>query len=193
MTSSTPTTELEAVNILLGTIGEAPVNTLESTGLVDVAAAKQLLAEVSREIQTKGWDFNSETDYPLPRAEDGTITVPTNTLRVDTTRAFKQYKVVQRGTRLYDKAKHSYVFDKTLMAEIIFLLPFTELPEAARYYITIRAARRFQDRYLPSTLEHSFTEADEMAAMTTFKEAEGDTGDYNMFNGSYSVASILER
>lgn len=193
MATLTPTTELEAVNILLGTIGEAPISTLEVSGLVDVAVAKQLLNEVSREVQAKGWDFNQETDYPLPLDTDGFIQVPANALRVDTTQEFKEYPVVVRGRRLYNKKTHSFVFTKPLKVEIIFFLAFDELPEAARYFITIRAARKFQDRNLPNDSAHVYTDQDEADAWVTLREAEGDTGDYNMLTSSYSVASILER
>ena len=188
-----PTTELEAVNILLDTISEAPVSTLEDTGLVDVAVARQRLREVSRSVQSKGWDFNSEPDYPLPLTTTGEIEVPPNALRVNTSGYFKHSKIVQRGSRLYDKENHTYKFEKPVTVDIIFLLPFNELPEAARYYITVRAARIFQDRIQGSDGDHQYTAQDEMDALVTLKEAEGDTGDYNILRGSNSVASILER
>ncbi|MEO0471881.1 MAG: hypothetical protein AAF206_19805, partial [Bacteroidota bacterium] len=34
---------------------------------------------------------------------------------------------------------HSYVFTENLKAKVIFLLPFEEMPESARHYITYRA------------------------------------------------------
>ena len=61
---TTPTTELEAVNIMLSTIGEAPVNNLDS-GLVDAETAETILKNVSRDVQSHGWNFNSEPDYTL--------------------------------------------------------------------------------------------------------------------------------
>lgn len=189
----TPTTELEAVNTLLDIIGESPVSTLEDTGLADVAKARRTLKETSREVQSRGWHFNTEENYSLPRDDSNQIIVPLNTLRVDTTKEFYQYDVVQRGKRLYDRKNHTYSFDKTLKVNLIVFLDFEELPEAARNYITIRAARKFNDRELTDQATHVYSQDDEDIALATLKEAEGDTGDYNMFNGSYSVASILER
>lgn len=193
MATLTPTTELEAVNIMLGTIGEAPISSLEVSGLVDVAVAKQMLHEVSREVQSRGWDFNQEYNYPLALDVDGFLSVPTNSLRVDTSGEYSQYDVVVRGNRLYDRENHTFVFSKTIKVDLTLFLAFEEMPEAARYFITVRAARRFQDRFLPSESGHVFSEVDEKAAAVTLKEAEGDTGDYNMLTHSYSVASILER
>ena len=56
------TTQLQAVNSMLSTIGEAPVNSLDS-GLVDAETAETVLNEVSRDVQSFGWNFNTEPDY----------------------------------------------------------------------------------------------------------------------------------
>jgi len=193
MATLTPTTELEAVNIMLSTVGEAPVSTLEVSGLTDVAIAKQILTEVSRAVQTKGWHFNTEINYELSPNTDGFITPPLNTLRIDTTPEYRDIDVTHRGTRLYNKVDHTYVFTDPLKLELIVMLAFTDMPEAARYYITIRASRIFQKRVLGSDVMEAFTQDDELQSLVTLKEAEGDTGDANVFNGSYSVMSILER
>lgn len=191
--AETLTTELEAVNTMLDCIGESPISTLEVTGLADAAKAKATLAEVSRKVQEKGWHFNSETEYPLTRDTDGYITLPTNVLKVDTTAEFNDYDVAQRGSRLYWKDDHTYVFDKDLEADIVFYLPWTELPQAARSYIEIRAARVFQGRQLGSETQFKFSAQEEADALAAMVSAEADNSDYNMFNGSWSVANILNR
>jgi hypothetical protein len=193
MTTPTLTTELEAINTMLDGIGESPITSLEVSGLVEVAKAKALLNEVSIAVQTTGWHFNSEQKYPLVRDLDGYITIPQNVLQVDTAEEQGDIDVTQRGTRLYDKKNHTYVFTKDLSVDIVFYLPWDELPQAARRYIMIRAARVFQTRELGSDVLHSFSDADESLAWADLKSAEGSTGDYNMFNGSWSVASILDR
>ena len=65
MTKPAAMTELEAVNVLLTTIGEAPVNTLTGKQTTDVAIAQQVLNEVNREVQSRGWHFNTEYDVEL--------------------------------------------------------------------------------------------------------------------------------
>ena len=47
MTQIIPTTELQAVNIMLSMIGEAPVNTITGVTNVDVSVAKNILDETS--------------------------------------------------------------------------------------------------------------------------------------------------
>ena len=82
LSGSRPTTELEAVNIILSGIGEAPVNSL-SDMTADVSLARNILAEISRETQTEGWQWNTEDDYPLtPDAAKGEIKLPPTAIRV---------------------------------------------------------------------------------------------------------------
>ena len=56
----TTTTKLMAVNTILSTVGEAPVNNLTAV-TADVRIAESVLDEVSREVQSAGWHFNTET------------------------------------------------------------------------------------------------------------------------------------
>jgi hypothetical protein len=61
----TPTTKLEAVNVCLTNIGEAPVASL--TGLqVDAQVASSIIDEVSREVQSNGWHWNTEVHTISP-------------------------------------------------------------------------------------------------------------------------------
>lgn len=194
MTAVTPTTELEAVNLLLDVIGEAPISNLENSAVVDAVKARAVLSEVSRATQQKGWHFNTEIDYELvPTVYEKEIILPGNCLRVDTTKAQRDFDVVQRGNRLYDRKNHTYKFDRSLKVDMVILLPFEELPEVARYYISIRAARVFQARTVGSEALYQFNAQDETLALNDLKRAEGITGDYNMFSGSWSVAKILHR
>ena len=56
------TTELEAINIMLAAIGEAPINTLVGTLPVDARIAQSTLSEVNKSVQSEGWSFNTEID-----------------------------------------------------------------------------------------------------------------------------------
>lgn len=192
-TATTPTTELEAVNTMLSCIEEAPVVSLDDTGLVDVATARAVLSEVSRAVQKSGWKFNREADYPLVRDIDGNIPVPANVMKLKAAEEYRDRKITTRGTRLYDLKNHTYVFTEDLKVDVVFLLSFEELPEAARHYITVRAARVFQTRVLGSETLQKFHEDDEGMALIDLNEAEGDTGDYNIFTGTLQAHRIAYR
>lgn len=193
MDQLTPTTELQAVNLMLATIGEAPVNTLEVSGLEDVAAAKERLRNVTRTILTKGYKFNVDTNYPMIPDVNGNILIPPNMLKVVTTREYSTYDITQRNGMLYDRAKLTAVFDKTIYVDITWFFAYDTLPEPARWYIAVRAAREFQVARLGSESIARYTEKDEAEARSTFIDAMGETEAYNILTDNYTVASILER
>lgn len=191
-TITTPTTELEAVNIMLGAIGQTPVNSLTG-GSALVAIATNMLNAVSRETQTHGWHFNTDLSYPISVDEDGKLPLPSNTLRVDTVGTDRDIDVVHRGGFLYDRVNHTFVFTASVKVDIVICLTFTDLPEAARNYITISAARRFQESRQSSETRSSFNRGDEMRALSLLKKAEGKTANHNMLTGSVSVARVMDR
>ena len=189
---TTPTTELEAVNVMLSSIGEAPVSSLTS-GLIDAELAETILGNINREVQSQGWNFNREYNYPLkPDSVSQEITIPTNTMRVDGMDKTDKIDITQRGTRLYNKANYTYVFEGIVKVNITFLLGFTEIPEVARRYITLRAARVFQDRTIGASDLHTFQQRDELEALIELRELESDHADLNIFN-NYDVFRTIDR
>ena len=189
----TSTSELEAVNLILGVVGENPVNSLDVAGLANVDIARQVLHDVSREIQAQDWNFNSEYDYPLPLTIDGYMQVPPNTLKLDLTDdLIGRADPVQRGDRMYDRKTRSWVFTEPLRFDITFFLPFEQIPEQVRRYIAIRAARFFQRRFLSSTDINAFSEEEEVAARASALAADASTADYNMAE-NYDVFQVMDR
>jgi hypothetical protein len=189
------TTQLEAVNTLLHTIGEAPVNSLTGTLPIDATLANNTINEISREVQAAGWHFNSFYKYELSRDGDSKIPLADNIMRVDldvNQYPLSTYDVIKRGSFLFNKQGNTFVFDKSLEAKVIILLPFIELPENARRYITIRGARIFQDRTLGANVLHRFGQIDEANALAVLKQEETDTSDTNIFN-SYDTFNIISR
>jgi hypothetical protein len=189
------TTQLEAVNTLLHTIGEAPVNSLTGTLPIDATLANNTITEISREVQAAGWHFNSFYKYTLSLDTDSKIPLADNIMRVDldvSQYPTSTYDVIKRGSFLFNKQGNTFVFDKALDAKVILFLPFTELPENARRYITIRGARVFQDRTLGANTLHRFGQIDEANALAVLKQEETDTSDTNIFN-SYDTFNIISR
>ena len=186
-----PTTELEAINTMLSTIGESPVNAVEDTGNVDVVIARQILQSVSREVQARGWHFNTEKNYTITPDSAGYLVLPNTVLKVDTVYPDCSKDVVVRGSRLYDRENHTYVFTGAVKVDMTILLTFDELPEVARNYVTIRASRIFQERVVGSDTLHAFNSQDEARAMVSLMEYEADTADLNILSGNYSVYRIL--
>lgn len=196
----TPTTELEAVNVLLATIGEAPLNTLEGELHVDAIMAQNTLSAVLKEFQCQSWYFNTERNYPLMPNGEGFIMLPSNVANVDFSPFLNEVDVVVRGNRLYDKKNHTYVFGKKYEATVTFILPFFEIPQSAKNYVVIASARRFQTQTVGSATLDTFTEADEYKARSIFIAENVRTANLNMLSpcgnstiGYNSVFSILRR
>ena len=83
MTVTTKTTELEAVNTILSTIGEAPLSSLTGSLPVDGTTAKNVLSEINREVQSAGWHFNTHYKVDLSRDSNNKIPVAVDALRVE--------------------------------------------------------------------------------------------------------------
>lgn len=192
--SLTPTTELEAINLMLSVIGESPVNTVEDTGIVDAVVARQILTQSSRDVQVVGWHWNTEINYPLAASfPEGEIALPPNTLRVDASGDDARLDLIQRGNRLYDRVNHTFSIGKTVKVSIVLFLPFDQLPEAARSYIVIRAARQFQERMVGSETLWQFNSRDEVRAWSNLQSAEAETLDLNVFRDNSSVRRVTDR
>lgn len=194
MFSLTPTTELEAVNIILKNIGEAPVNSLEVSLPIDASKARATLHEISRQTQNRGWHWNTEIHELQPNV-DNKIAVPSNALRISTTNDDEQTSIIMRGSFLYKKAPkaNTYTFDRALTCEIIFFLDFEELPEAARRFVTMYAAKYHQEQDLGSPTLSRFDDSDVAQAWAILRQEETKTAKPNIGTGSLSMQRILNR
>lgn len=193
MSAITPTTELDAVNVMLTSIGESPINTLGS-GLQEAEIAEVVLDNVSRDIQSAGWHFNTEIRYKLIRTANKTINLPSNVVKIDKTNLLRDYNidVVERGRQLYDRIGNKYTFDDDIEVDMVVLLPFDEIPEVARRYITLRAARTYQQRMIGNDTLSKMLVTDEQQAWISLREAEAEVSDYTIFD-NYDTYRALDR
>lgn len=185
-------TKLEAINTMLSVIGEAPVNTLTGALPVDTVMALNVLTEVSRDVQSKGWHFNTEFEVVLtPDETTKEIVLGAGTLRVDLeAKDAGSLDVVVRGSKLYDRKEHTYEFSDEVKATVVYGLEFDDLPHSARQYITVRSARTLQDRVVGSTKHHQFTLRDEQYAWGSMCEYESWTADHSIFDNADTLNAV---
>lgn len=139
-------TELDAVNEILASIGEAPINTLEEVDNVDVMNALRILDKVSRQVQERSWTFNTINDYTLhPDERMHTIKWSDYFLRI---LAHDGTVYRNRDGLVYDILQNTDIFISPLQVKATFFLPFADIPSVFRDYITARAARLFSASYL---------------------------------------------
>ena len=187
--------ELDAVNMMLMTIGEYKVNDLTNlAGRSDAAIAKDILNNTSRAVQSKGWTFNMDFDVVKTPDSNNQIPLGNSVLRIDTTNKVRSgtSDIVERANKLYDREKNTHIFTENVTVNEVILLKFDELPEAARRFIAVRSARIFHDRVVGSGELHRFFQEDEAQAWSELLEYEGNVGDYTIFD-SYDVYRVVER
>lgn len=183
------TTELEAVNTILQIIDEEPVNSLNDELPLEATTALSNLQEVSREIQSKGYDFNTEYEFPLPPSLDGTITLPQSTLSFDVPKQsfngeLKDY--IQRGVRVYNRTDRTFIIGKELKAMIVSFLNWDDLPEQFRKWITIRAARITAARTIGDQATVSFTLQEEIEAKANAENSDARSSNATIFDNTIS-------
>ena len=187
----TPYTELEAVNTLLQSIGHSPISAIPVSGLELPNIANNVVKGTSRAVQTPGIWCNTEYNYPLVKQTDGRIKVPYATLEVQLEGSY-----TLRGQYVYDLANHTDVHEEDLTAEeIIFLLPFDELPNYVREYITVKAGRYFQLTQKPTTVAFNFSKEQEQEAYTMFKSKQDEKTPANLLQAGdvYDIAHQYRR
>jgi hypothetical protein len=187
------TTELECINIMLAAIGEAPINSLLGTLPVDARIAQSTLTEVNKSVQSEGWSFNTETDVTLTRDGSNHVNLPADVLRVDAN--IHQHPTIdplQRGLKLYDRQNNKYDFDEDLICTVVYFRDFNEIPEPARYYMNIKAARIFVDRLVSDQGLRTYTQEDEVRARSILMETDLANGDHNMLRGDPSLTNVFD-
>ena len=187
------TTELEAINIMLSAIGEAPINSLTGTLPVDAKIAQSTLNEINKKVQMEGWSFNTEIDVTLTRDGSNQISLPIDALRVDPNiHQHTTVDAIQRGLKLYDRLNNKFEFDEDLICTVVYLRDFDEIPEPARYYMTIKAARVFVDRLVSDQGLRTYTQQDEERARAILMETDLSNGDHNILRGDPSLTNVFD-
>jgi hypothetical protein len=187
------TTELQCINIMLAAIGEAPINSLVGLLPADAVTAQSTLLEANKSIQSEGWSFNTEIDVTFTRDGSNQINLPTNILRIDANvNHHPTIDPIQRGTKLYDRQNNKYEFDEDLICTVVYFREFDEIPEPARHYINIQAARKFVDRLVSDQALRTYTQQDEARARAILMETDLSNGDHNILRGDPSLTSIFD-
>lgn len=189
MVDITATTELEAVNLMLASIGESPVASLDD-GLVDVEMARDLLRQRSKSVQMKGWGFNTLFEYTLTPDNNGYLNLPANCLKVFVP-YYRQHQ--KRGSKLYDNIKHTNVYTADLKVTMVLGLPYDDLPESLRIYLYMAAGRVFQDQSSAESTLHQISLADETRAKADFWNEMSDEEQFNVVEQSPTIVGIKGR
>lgn len=180
----------------------------------DVLMALNLLRNTTRDVQSMGWRFNTEHGYQLAPAATyswvdtagvttplNIFTPPTNLIRFTVTPTIDQQgcsliDTVIRPSRkytpgtlvFYDRILNRDGFPTAdrpwLYIEPVWAFDFEKMPEEARRYCAISAARQFVEQAKGSQTLAGFTERDEMLALRNLSRAFGEEDEYNMLQNT---------
>jgi hypothetical protein len=183
----TPATELDAINEIIGIIGQAPINSLEDEADIDSLNAQRILQGVSREIQSKGWSWNIETTSLSPDSTTQKITYRDDWLRLEGA------TMVRREGYLYDLSNQTNLFTASVSVDIVRQIDFEDLPEVVRKYVTVRASRIFQVRSVGAQELDIAAQRAELEAYQALQEYELDFGAYNQVDSDPYLTDVMSR
>lgn len=180
-------TELDAVNHVLMSVGESPVNTL-STQSSEVAIAQNTLRQVCREVQSEGWVYNTEYEFPFVVDTNDEVVIPPTVLQLDVNkfRHNDDYDVVRRNGKLYDRYSHSYKFKNldTLYCDVVWFFEFDDIPQVFRDYISSRSSRIAVTRMVNDETAAKLLASDEAQLRALAVEYDTAQAEYNVFQGA---------
>ena len=205
---ATPTyatsSELDAVNAILMSVGESPVNTL-NTQSPEVAIAQSTLRQVVREVQAEGWVFNTEYEVEFTPDQNDQVILSDAVLQIDLNRYkhYDNYDVIKKDGKLYDKYTHSNTFadETTIYADVVWMYAFEDLPQPFRDYCTARATRVAHVRMVNDGQIVPVFQQEETVQRALAIEYDTRQADYNVFSNTrlrqpytgYNPYSVISR
>jgi len=158
---------------------------VESQTNPDVAIALNTLREVSREVQSEGWTFNKEYDYPIAPDTSNEVIIANNILQIDLNSSYSQNlgrDSINREGKLYDKIAHSFIWtDATLYVDVIWYFDWPSIPTVIQAFIIARASTIVSSRIIGDTNQYQMLQQKEAFAKSTALEYECSQGDYTFF------------
>ena len=187
-------TELQAVNILLAAIGEAAVSSLETATTVEVTQAKNLLSNTNRAIQQKGWHFNTEWDVVMTLDSFSRVPVGSNVLSIMIPNKLTTLRGREGSPFLYDLENNTFTFGSAPNnAVTITLLDFVDTPHTFRQYVSVRAARIFQEEIIGQVSAEQINRIEESEAYADLLDDETDRAGYNVGYSDIEMFNITKK
>lgn len=137
-------TQLDVINQCLASMGETPLNAVDSDHPF-VAAALLKMKTTNTQEQSKGWWFNTDYVTLTPDPNTNFIYVPADAINVNPNDDGTAWVI--RGRRLYDRFNSTYEFSNSVAVWLVRELPFDDLPMLANHMVAARTVLDFQNDY----------------------------------------------
>ena len=194
MSTTNAQIELQAVNEILASVGQAPVTVIETQNITledgsqvsevtnpDVAIILNTLHQVSREVQAEGWTFNTDYKVKVSRNSNKEVLIPDNYLQIDVVDTDRTVDVVRREGKLYDRINQTFSFDNDPYCDIKRFFNLIDIPIPIRDYIVSRSATIFSQRVIGDSTQYQMLQQREAYTRAMALEYECNQGDYSFF------------
>lgn len=193
----TPSTKIESVNSMLSAVGEAPITNLDED-LAEAQIAVSILDEVSREVQSQGWTWNTERKKKFIISSNGEILLPVNTLKVEAVHGTsglpdRSKRFTIRDRKLFDLVKHTAVFTYDQFIDRVYGLDFHELTESGRRFITLDATTRYMINILGADADLQQIQQQAQRTWVQLNWEEDAMSDSNMLTDEPLMSYTTER
>jgi len=192
MTTTTVTidTELSAVNAILGSIGQAPVSSIDHTN-PEISFVYNILKECNQDVQNEGWTFNIEYHIKETTDSSDNIVIDADVMRIDMedghdrTRDFVRRKDSSDSDKwkLYDRVNHTFEYpdDDYFYVNKVRLFAFEDIPAPFQRYIIYKASGRAAVQLVANRELMQMLTAYELQARASCMEYECNQGDHSYF------------
>ena len=193
----TPPTKIESVNSMLSAVGEAPITNLDED-LAEAQMAVNILDTTSREVQSRGWSWNTDRKRKMNVSSGGEILVPVNAMKIDavdgrTGQPDRTKRFVIRDRKIYDIINRTYVFTDNQYVDLVYALDFHDLTESGRRFITLDATTRYMTDVLGADADLQQVQAQAQRAWIQLEWEEDKLGDNNIVKDQPLASLISNR
>ncbi len=172
--------ELEAVQMLLRSIGSSPVNSL-SVAHPDVANARACLERLRKSTQRRGWWFNLDYNVVYPQNELGEVAIPKEITKF----IADDVRYVKRGRKVYDAHNQTFKIGMDITAiKTVRALQWEQMPASLQVHAAYLACAEFiSDEIEDSTKEQKYARLAGIAKIDVDAE-DLESSKVNVFNGA---------
>lgn len=182
-------TLLDAVNDIISSVGESPLENLDNSHPLEQSALA-VLNRISKRVQAKGYWFNTANDVDLPL--DGSSKVPVDPAFLSVETKDRASGIVVRGGFLYNLTDATDVFTDPVRCNIRVLVPFEDLPETAAQYIQAEAVLQFFKNYDGDGTKIQALAADVTITKIAFSADHIRNSDVNMYTSGETGYNLTQ-
>ena len=191
LTDAQLASRLPAVNLILASCGQAPVTTLLDQTNPEVTIVNDTLSQVSKEVQSEGWTFNTEDHSHIEPDTNDHILIADNQLQVklnsETPANFNVEAAIRRDIndglkKLYNKTDHKFEWTATeVICDIVYEYEWRDLPIPIQNYVTSRAAAITSSKIIGDPTQYQMLQQQEAYTRSFALEYEANQGKHTFF------------